>query len=98
MKPINLVFENDYNDVDILLVPDYVAANIDHVVMKFSKWLLNPENRKRFLAPYKGKLELAIGTDEFLWWLNNYIILEEPTATLYKQHTKFCSAYPSAYF
>ena len=98
MKPINLVFENDLSDVDILFVPDYVAENIDHMVLEFNKWLLKPENRIKFLAPYKGKMELAIGTEEFLWWLNNCLIQEDENSTVFKQHTTFCPTYPAAYF
>ena len=98
MKQINLVFEDDFSDVDILLVPDYVAENIDHIVLEFNKWLLKPENRLQFLAPYKGKMELAIGTEEFLWWLNNCFIQENDASTILKQHTTLCPTYPAAYF
>lgn len=98
MKAINLVFENDLSDVDILLVPDNVAENIDCIVMEFFRWLHEPENGKRFLAPYKDRMELAIGTEEFLWWLNNCVTTEKAKSTIYKQHTRFCPNYPAAYF
>lgn len=97
MKYINIVFENDLSDVDLLYVPDYVADNIDQVVMEFDKWLRNPENGNRFLVPYNGKMVLGIGTEEFTWWLNNSK-KEYNNSTIFKQHTTFCPEYPTANF
>lgn len=98
MKLINLVFDEELNEVDILEVPDHIADNIEHYVVEFNRWLFDPENRKRFLAPYKGHLELAIGTEEFLWWLNFYHSSEKESSTIIRQHTTFCPSSPVAYF
>ena len=67
MRKINLLYDCDYDDVDILMVPDHVAEDIERVVMRFNHWLMDPENRKQFLAPYKGRMELSIGTKEILF-------------------------------
>ncbi len=97
MKAVNLVFGEDYNDVDILLVPDEIADNIDVVLRKFNKWLSIPENQNRFLVPYHGRMVLGIDTKEFLWWLNNCEMLDNQESTILKQHTAYQPDYPAAF-
>lgn len=96
MKKINLVFDCDFDDVDILLVPDDIADNMDEVIRRFNRWLHNPQNRQRFLVPYQGKMELGIDTGAFLWWLNTHEISNGAAATIIQQHTAFCPNYPTA--
>jgi len=98
LKLINVVFEYEYDDVDILSVPDYIAENIDNVVANFCTWQRDPKNAERFLVPYENRMVLSIGTEEFLWWINHYAISDLATAAIVKQHTHFCPAYPSAHF
>ena len=99
MRKINLVYDCDYDDVDILMVPDHVAEDIERVVMRFNHWLMDSENRKQFLAPYKGRMELSIGTKEILWWINHHERNEkDAVATVYESHTNFCEDYPTADF
>ena len=98
MREINIVFEYDYDDVDILLVPNYIANNIETVTQKFFSWLNNPENQKPFLVPYKGQLVLQIGTQAFLWWINNYETPTNVVAEIKHEHVKYDPALPSAHF
>lgn len=99
MKKINVIFDDEFNDVDILLVPDDVAYNIEHVVQEFNQWLSLPDNRSRFVVEViNGYRVIGIGTEEFLWWLNNIQIKAEPKAAILEQHTKLIPNYPCAEF
>lgn len=98
MKKINVVFEEDYLDVDILLVPDSVAENLDAHVDAFFQWVRDSKNQEQFLVPYNGKMVLGIATKEFLYWINTQCKSCCPKAIIIKEHTKHCPDYPTAFF
>lgn len=99
MKKINLIYEDDYNDVDILLVPDDVADNIDDVVRCFFSWLRVEENASRFMVTTaSGHKGLSVDTKEFIWWLNNIWIRNDSEAKVIVQHTSYQNEYPRADF
>lgn len=94
MRKINLVFDEVYNDVDILLVPDDIAEGIESVMLEFGRWLSCDEYAKYFRTG-QGKF-LAIGTSEFLWWLNHIRIIEGTKASILEQHAEFDPLLPIA--
>jgi len=99
MKYINLVYEDDYEDADILLVPDEIADNIDNVMREYFRWIKIPENNVRFLVKVgEGKEVLSIDTEGFLWWLNNVKLREGTKAIIEKQHTMIWQGCPVAEF
>ena len=99
MEYIYVVFDNEYDDVDILSVPNEIAENIDLVVQQFFNWLCVPENANRFLIPSQnGHMVLGIGTKEFLWWLNSVKITGTLKAELITQHTTLQHDFPIAEF
>ena len=94
MKKINLIFDEVYDDVDILLVPDDIAECIESVMLEFGRWLSCDENAKCFRTG-QGKF-LAIGTSEFLWWLNSIKITQGCKATIFTKHTECDPSLPKA--
>ena len=99
MRSVNLLFEEEYDDVDIISVPDEIADNIDDVAQLFFKWLWIPENRQHFYVTLPdGKEALGIDTKEFLWWLNHVFLSSGKKAEIILQHTKYQPEYPTAYF
>ena len=99
MRRVNVVYDDDFDDVDILLVPDYVADNIERIVNEFNHWILLPENHGRFVAKVINGYEvLGIGTAEFLWWLNHVKIDIAPKASIITQHTNLVPEFPCAEF
>lgn len=99
MKKINVVYDDMFDDVDILLVPDEIADNIEYVVWEFNQWLSSPENRNRFvLEVIDGYEVIGIETEAFLWWLNHLLIHTEHKAAILKQHTQLIPEYPCAEF
>ena len=99
MKKINIVFDDNYENIDILSVPNNIAESIEQVVREFNVWLSIPENSRRFLVNYADEIEvLDINTEEFIWWLNNVRIVGIEKATIVEQHTSFVPTYPIAEF
>lgn len=99
MKYINLVYGDDYEDVDILQVPDEIAENINNVMWDFFRWTDLPENKQQLLVTnVNGEIGVGIDTEEFLWWLNNVRIFDGSTAVIVKQHTRLWQGYPIADF
>ena len=99
MRKINVIFDDEFDDVDILLVPDDVAYNIVHVVQAFNQWLLLPDNRSRFVVEVINGYEvIGIETEEFLWWLNNIHIKAAQKAIILERHTTLIRNYPCAEF
>lgn len=99
MRYINLVYDDNYDDVDILLVPDFVAENVEDTSSKFLSWLNVSENQQRFLIVLEdGRQILGVETEGFLWWLNNVMINHGPKAKIIKQHTHIVLGYPNVEF
>ena len=99
LRRVNIVYEMDYNDADILWIPSNLANDIDDVAQEFFRWVGVPENGCRFLVKGEdGHEVLNIDTEEFLWWLNHIKITNEPKATIAVQHTSYDPHCPIAYF
>ena len=98
MKKINLVYVYEYKHADIAMVSDKIADDLENVVQEFFKWIGNPANNESFLVSRNGKMVLSVGTDEFLWWLNQYMPTEEGIAVVIKRDTKAVTEYPTADF
>lgn len=99
MKRINMVFDNEYESADILLVPDQIADEIEKVVWDFNIWLKNPEHAQRFMITgADNKIYLNINTEDFIWWLNNIRIVDDNKAQLEQQFVPYVPAYPIAEF
>lgn len=99
MRLINIVYDNDYSDVDIISVSEYVADNLDSVAQEFFDWLKIPSNRKGYLVRISPQKELlAIGTKEFVDWLNRHSGYNISCADIVLQHTEYNAEYPCAYF
>lgn len=63
MKLINIVYDDEINDADILLVPNYVHDNIDKVTQSFFNWATETSKHGYFIVDYCGNKVLNIGTD-----------------------------------
>lgn len=109
MKLINILYDYEYDDiedtiivtdyVDIISVPDVVCNNLDTIVQKFFDWVANTKNHKYHIKNANGEEVLAVGTNEFIKWLNNnYIQCENQEIKIVEEHTSYNPNYPSALF
>lgn len=100
MKLLNVVYEEDFSDVDILSVPEYIYENIESEVQLFVDWLFDKSSRHNYWKMNeKGDEYIDVGTDGFVSWLNEYRLNENSeNVTILKSHTKFHPEYKSAEF
>lgn len=99
MRLVNLLFDEEYEDVDLISVPDGIADSIDTIAQQFFRWLGDPENARRFYVTLPdGKDVLSVDTKEFVWWLNHVFLPAGQTAEIVTQHTSHHSEYPTANF
>ena len=99
MVRVNILYENEIEDVDIILVPKEIANKIETVTQKFFNWIFEEENKKRFQKENeKDHVYTAVSAKDFIWWINKYEIHNPPYASLVEEHTTLCSDFPIALF
>ena len=98
MAKVNILFADDFEDVDIIAVPPNIANNIEKITQKFFNWIFDSNNKRQFEKTESGHTYVSIGTRDFISWLNKYEIHCAPYASILEEHTTFCSGYPTAEF
>ena len=85
MRQINLVFDEVYDDADILLVPDWVAEQAVLMPGRYSEWLVS-----------QGRTDME--TDGFVAWLNAQIGADAEKVRIIAQHVTVSESEPSIDF
>jgi len=99
MKLINILYADEYDDVDIVCVPDFIHDNVQMVVQKFNDWLSSTRDHGYYKKSSNGHEVLSVGTEEFVKWLNdNYIQCENKKIIVVEAHTKHNPDYSTAEF
>lgn len=99
MQNIYIVFDDDHEDADLICVPDEIANNIDNIVQLFFNWMGNKHNNHTFWAHTKSGFQyLLLGTDEFIWWLNNHYLHSGEMAIVIERHVRYNPRYKMACF
>lgn len=99
MQFINIIYGDDYNDADILLVPDIVCIKLDEIVQSFFDWLTVTKDHGYWRLNSNGDLYLSAGTDAFVMWLRDrYGHLESEEIRVIKKNTVYNPSYPIAEF
>lgn len=92
MTKINLIYEGDRSDVDILLIPDGLTEDIDRLAQQFLDWV-SPEDDTDGWVVLDGQKYMAKKTTGFLKWLNANYCHGSEKAYIYKAHAKYCDPY-----
>ena len=93
MVNINVVFDDSYDDVDIISIPDSISVRLEEVVKEFLDWLESaPENDDDYWRVVDDRKCAVLETNGFIKWLNNYCCQEE-RCIIVKQHTNYCPEY-----
>ena len=93
MVNINVVFDDSYDDVDIISIPNSISVRLEDVVKEFMDWLKNaPEDDTDYWCEVAGQKWTSLETRGFIKWLNNYCCQEE-RCIIVKQHTNYCPEY-----
>lgn len=98
MKLINIIYEDDITDVDMILVPDWMEEKISQYAQNFVDWLvIDPE--QTYKIANSEIVAYVCETKGFVDWLNKYVINNESEkAIIVSQHCKYNDAYLSVEF
>lgn len=98
MKLINIIYEDDLTDVDMILVPDWMEEKISQYAQNFVDWLvIDPE--QTYKIANSEMVVYVCETEGFVDWLNKYVINNESEkAIIVSQHCKYNDEYLSVEF
>ena len=92
MTRVNIVFDDVYDDADIIAVPDEIVSNIEKIGQEFLDWK-PPEDDSDYWVIIDGKKCQNVETDGFLKWLNSRYCQETEKAYVVARNTDYCPEY-----
>ncbi|MBQ4065401.1 MAG: hypothetical protein IJD10_04815 [Clostridia bacterium] len=98
MQYVNVVYEYDEADVDIIRVSDEVAMNIEDYVQSYFNWFCDQREYKRWLETRDSNCVPGTDASTFVEWLNRYHSHGGDLMAIVEQHVAFKPGYPVADF
>ncbi len=89
MVKINILFDDSFDDVDIISIPNDIASNIEKIAQEFLDWLPFAED-DYYWAVIGGKRYNVCETEGFIKWLNSVYCKGIEKAFIVKKHTNYC--------
>ncbi len=93
MQYINIVYEDDYTDCDIIQVPDHIASKIEDYGQLFCDWLRGDDIPSEYYYFINGMRVGICETQGFIKWLNMYFCDDCEKITLIYQHVPYDPQY-----
>lgn len=97
MVKVNVVFDEIFEDADIISVPECIAATIESLGQVFLDWIPNAKDNDYWTVIAEKKYAVA-ETDGFVKWLNTYYCSPNEKAYIIEQHTNYCPLYKTINF
>lgn len=100
MKYVNLIYNDDYNDADIIAVPEEIYDSIQKYAQDFCDWLsIEPLQHEFITSNADGEQVIVCETDGFIYWLNKNVLYNSKNkAYKAKVNTMFNPYYISVEF
>ena len=99
MVRINIIYDDVYDDVDIIEIPQNLLCRLDSIVRDFLEWKHKaPADDKDYWTVINGRTCSVLETEGFVKWLNITYCNGEDKAIIVKQHTDYCPTYESIEF
>ena len=99
---INIVFNDDLNDVDIVYLPSLMGATLEELQGEFYKWIFNNDNNHKFWINIRTKdMGCIFRSEAFVEWFNDILLqgMHGMKAKVVKQYqTKELCGVPTLYF
>jgi len=73
---VNIVFNEEERDWDIIDVPDVLANDIESIHQRFVDWVCSEANKGRFLVYADGIESHNYDIEDFLGWINDELTNE----------------------
>lgn len=92
MTNVNIVYDDVFDDADIIAVPDEIVSDIEKIGQEFMCWS-PPESDDEYWVIVDGRKCLAMETDGFLKWLNSNCCQNTEKAYVIARNTNYCPGY-----
>lgn len=97
MTKVNIVFDDIFDDADIIAVPDEISSKIEEIGQEFLFWVPTTEDSDYWMI-IDGRKCLVAETDGFIKWLNSYYCKETDKAYVVARKTNYCPKYKTIEF
>ncbi len=97
MTYLNVLYEDDKDDVDIICVPYFIANKITVLVQDFTSWLPSADD-SIYWTIIDGRKTSVCETDGFLKWLNENYCRDTQKAFVVNRHVQFCDEFDTVEF
>lgn len=92
MTKVNIVFDDFFDDADIIAVPDEIVPNIEKIGQEFLNWQA-PEDDSDYWIILNGRKCSVAETDGFIKWLNANYCQGTKKAYVIARNTEYCPEY-----
>ena len=92
MTKINIVFDDVFDDVDIIAIPDEIVPEIEMIRQAFLQWIPVAEDSE-YRTVVNGREFLVCETEGFIKWLNIYYCAKLDKAYVVARNTNYCPQY-----
>ena len=89
MTKINIIFDDDFDDVDIIMVPDEIVSKIEEIGQEFLDWIPSAKDSD-YWTIVNGRKCLVAETDGFIKWLNSFYCQKLEKAYVIARNTNYC--------
>ena len=97
MTKVNIIFDNDLEDADIIAIPDEIASKIEEIGQEFLHWVPNAQDDE-YWTIIDGKKYSIAETNGFIKWLNSYYCTQKNKAYIVARNTNYSPQYKSIEF
>lgn len=91
MKNVQILFEDAYDDVDIIIVPDDIYDSMKKLCQDFLHWKAPKDDPDYWSVDKNGRIYANAETVGFVKWLNNFYCTGEEKASIIVQHVDYSS-------
>ena len=99
MQYVNMLYFNDYSDVDIVLIPDKACEDLENTVQRYFNWLQSTNDHGCWKTASDGHKYLECDdASVFVSWINDNFKEDESKALIVKRNTRYDPKYPIAEF
>ncbi len=88
MKRINIVFDDAFDDADIIVIPDEIFSRIEEIGQEFLDWVPQAEDPD-YWTMIDGRRCAVAETDGFIKWLNATYCKDLEKAFVVARNTKY---------
>lgn len=88
MKTVNIVFDDFFDDADIIAVPDEILSQIEEIGQKFLRWVPTTEDPDYWGLVGGRKCSIA-ETDGFIKWINSTVCKDLEKCYVVARNTEY---------